>query len=155
VELGIHLCDGDFGHQHTMRPRDTRALVTVAEGILERLSRPLNWLHLPVPRDLDETDHFAPLADVHLSPTTRLYLGLLHLADGVDGADRRMAAARRFVADFGVATECGWGRRDPATSRTCRASTLRWPSPMPEADAMLARPAARSFAVQPPVGAAY
>jgi hypothetical protein len=34
----------------------------------------------------------------------------VHHADGVEGARRRMAAAEPFVAEFGIATECGIGR---------------------------------------------
>ena len=43
-------------------------------------------------------------------PGTDLYLGLIHPADGADGARRRIDAAREHVDGFGVATECGWGR---------------------------------------------
>jgi hypothetical protein len=39
-----------------------------------------------------------------------LYLGLVHAADGAAGTARRMAAASRHVADFGIATECGIDR---------------------------------------------
>jgi len=35
----------------------------------------------------------------------------VHYTGGVEGTDRRVATARRFVSDFGVATECGMGRR--------------------------------------------
>jgi hypothetical protein len=31
------------------------------------------------------------------------------------GTAKRIAAAARHVTDFGVATECGFGRRDAAT----------------------------------------
>ena len=31
-----------------------------------------------------------------------------------DGDRRRIAAAANTVSDFGIATECGWGRGDPA-----------------------------------------
>ena len=33
--------------------------------------------------------------------------------DGVAGATARIVAAQRFVHDFGVATDCGWGRHRP------------------------------------------
>jgi hypothetical protein len=115
VELGFHLCYGDFGHQHALQPRDMRTLVEVATGLLGRLHRGLDWLHMPVPRDRDDAEYFAPLPDLHLDPRTTLYLGLLHLSDGVAGAQRRVATARQVVGEFGVATECGWGRRDRAT----------------------------------------
>ena len=34
-------------------------------------------------------------------------------SDGVAGAKARIVAAQRFVHDFGVATDCGWGRHRP------------------------------------------
>ncbi len=46
---------------------------------------------------------------------TELVLGPVHLADGAAGARRRLAAARRFVADYGITAECGFGRCEPAT----------------------------------------
>src|SRR6185436_7663242 len=38
-----------------------------------------------------------------------------HYTDGVEGTAARIEIARRFAADFGIATECGWGRRAPST----------------------------------------
>ena len=35
--------------------------------------------------------------------------------DGVDGTLRRIRTAVRTVQRFGIGTECGLGRRDPAT----------------------------------------
>jgi hypothetical protein len=51
------------------------------------------------------------------STKTQLYLGLIHLTDGVPGANRRVASARSAVTEFGVATECGFGRRPPESIR--------------------------------------
>jgi hypothetical protein len=42
-------------------------------------------------------------------------LGLVHHTDGVAGTRARMATADKFVSEYDVATECGFGRRDPAT----------------------------------------
>ena len=50
-----------------------------------------------------------------LKPETEFYLGLVHFTDGLQGAQRRLAAAKRVVSNFGVATECGFGRRPPET----------------------------------------
>jgi len=44
-----------------------------------------------------------------------LYLGLVHFTDGLKGTRRRIESAQRVVREFGVSTECGWGRRDPQT----------------------------------------
>jgi hypothetical protein len=52
---------------------------------------------------------------LRLAPQTRLYLGIVHYSDGVAGARARIATAERVVRDFGIATECGLGRRPPET----------------------------------------
>ena len=113
--LGYHFCYGDVQHRHFKEPADAGRLVEIANALAASLGRPLNWIHLPVPRDRADDAYYAPLADLRLRPETELYLGLVHHTDGVEGTERRMASARRFVSGFGVATECGWGRRPPAT----------------------------------------
>ena len=39
---------------------------------------------------------------------------LVHYTDGVEGAHKRLMAAEKVVSDFGIATECGFGRRPRA-----------------------------------------
>lgn len=117
VELGIHLCYGDAGHKHFKEPEDTSLLVEVANKVSAGVSRPIAWLHLPVPRDRDDDAYFAPLENLELHPETELYLGLVHYTDGVDGTQRRIEAADRHTGAFGVATECGFGRRPSETVR--------------------------------------
>ncbi|MBF6090320.1 hypothetical protein [Nocardia cyriacigeorgica] len=111
VELGYHLCYGDFGHRHFVEPADTSTLVAVANGIASGATRPVEWIHLPVPRNRADAEYFAPLADLRLAPSTTLYLGLVHAGDGFAGGRRRIEAARAVVRHFGIATECGFGRR--------------------------------------------
>ena len=115
IELGFHLCYGDSGHKHFVEPRDTTLLVNVANGIAGGIDRALNWLHLPVPRDRSDDEYFKPLSDLALNENTELYLGLIHMTDGAAGARRRIETAKRFVSKFGVATECGFGRRPGET----------------------------------------
>lgn len=115
VELGYHLCYGDAGHKHFVEPADTSKLVEVANAVSAGVKRQINWIHMPVPRNRTDNAYFAPLRRLQLHPETELYLGLVHFTDGVEGTRRRIAAAQQFVADFGVATECGMGRRNPET----------------------------------------
>ncbi len=110
VELGYHLCYGDDEHGHFSEPQDSKDLVAVANAIGDGLERPLNWIHMPVPESRDDDGWFAPMRELRLAPETELYLGLVHPSDRDEGALRRIAAARRHVPHFGVATECGWGR---------------------------------------------
>jgi hypothetical protein len=70
---------------------------------------------MPVPRDRTDDAYFAPLRNLKLRPETELYLGLVHMTDGVEGTRKRIETTRRFVPEFGVATECGLGRRPPET----------------------------------------
>ena len=115
VEAGIHLCYGDSGHRHFCEPADTGHLVAVANGVSARARRSVDWIHMPVPKERHDEAYFAPLADLRLTPGCELYLGLVHTTGGIAGTRRRIAAAERVVRDFGIATECGFGRRPPDT----------------------------------------
>jgi hypothetical protein len=115
VELGIHLCYGDYGHRHWKEPASTENMVAVYNALSERVARPIDWLHMPVPKGRDDEAYYAPLRNLRLRPETKLYLGLIHLADGIEGTRRRMTVAAKFVSDYGAATECGFGRRPPNT----------------------------------------
>lgn len=109
--LGYHLCYGDYGHEHFVQPTDTANLVELANRLSAAVERPISWIHLPVPRERDDAAYFAPLEGLRLYPETKLHLGLVHQTDGVEGARKRIEAAQSAVEDFGVATECGFGRR--------------------------------------------
>lgn len=111
VELGFHLCYGDIAEKHFVEPADTRRLVDVANGLAAAVTREVAWFHLPVPIERDDVDYVAPLAELTIDPATELYLGVVHHEDGVEGAQRRLAAATQVLGrGFGVGTECGFGR---------------------------------------------
>jgi hypothetical protein len=109
VNLGFHLCYGDFEGKHFVEPLDTAKLVEMHNLVLAAAGRPIAYVHMPVPIERNDDAYFAPLANLAKSPQTELYLGLLHLEDGVEGASERIACAKRVVSDFGVAAECGLG----------------------------------------------
>ena len=115
IELLFHFCYGDSNHNHVVEPTDMRDMVDVANGLSADISRPIQLIHMPVPRDRNDDAYFAPLSELRLKPETELSLGLVHYTDGVAGTRRRLAAAERHAKDFSIATECGFGRRDPAT----------------------------------------
>jgi hypothetical protein len=115
IELGYHLCYGSFGGRHFVEPKDGHAMVELTNALLGRIQRDVQWVHMPVPLERHDDAYYAPLASLRLDASTTLYLGLLHDQDGVDGTLRRVRAAERYVRDFGIATECGFGRRPPDT----------------------------------------
>ncbi|MBT7757158.1 MAG: hypothetical protein HN732_07505 [Rhodospirillaceae bacterium] len=112
VELGYHLCYGTPRDKHLVMPKDGAILAELGNGILERVGRMVDFLPLPVPQDRDDDAYFAPLGDLNLDPATKLFLGLIHF-DDTAGDRARIRAAAKICRDFGIATECGWGRADP------------------------------------------
>ena len=96
--------------RHIVEPRDTRKAVEMANLLVDSSGRAVNWVHLPVPIDRHDDAYFGPLTQLNLSAGTELYLGLVHASDGVEGTLRRMATARKYVQDFGIASECGISR---------------------------------------------
>ena len=89
-----------------LRRRDARPLRRAggraqARGRRERarggLDRPLNWIHMPVPRSAGRR-LLRAAGELRLPPETELYLGVCTSHDGAAGARRRIAAARRHVA---------------------------------------------------------
>lgn len=115
VDCLLHLCYGDFGHQHLLEPSDMRVMVDLSNGALARVQRPLELLHMPVPRGRHDDAYFAPLGELRLPPATQLALGLVHYTDGLEGTMRRVAAAKKHASAFAIATECGLGRRPADT----------------------------------------
>jgi methionine synthase II (cobalamin-independent) len=117
VEMGLHFCYGDVDHKHAFEPKHAGPAVELANRMAAQVRRPITWVHIPVPRGRADAEYFAPLAGLKLKPGTELYLGLVHFTDGLEGASRRIAGAKMAVSDFGIATECGMGRRPPGTIR--------------------------------------
>jgi hypothetical protein len=117
VELGFHLCYGDMDAKHSLEPADLTKAVELATLLCSAAGRSVQWVHMPVPIDRRDDAYFAPLQALRLPEGTELYLGLVHAADGVSGTRERMATARKYVSDFGIASECGISRgRDPSVA---------------------------------------
>ena len=49
VELGIHLCYGDFEAKHFIEPRDAGKMVEFANALAKVIAHPLAFIHMPVP----------------------------------------------------------------------------------------------------------
>ena len=91
-----------------IEPRDLGNIVAFCNLITARVTRPVTWVHMPVPIARSDDAYFADLRHLQLPEGTELYLGLVHLADGLNGGRRRIAAASKARAEFGIATECGF-----------------------------------------------
>ena len=117
IDLLFHFCYGDSNHKHVIEPVDMGDMVEVANRLSQDIKRPIALIHMPVPRERSDDGYFAPLEGLMLHPKTELSLGLVHYTDGVAGTRARLATAERHAQRFSIATECGFGRRDPATIR--------------------------------------
>ena len=118
VELGFHLCYGDWDAKHFIEPLDATKLVEVANALTASATRPISYIHMPVPINRADDAYFEPLGNLRLSPGTELYLGLVH-GDGIVATKTRIAAASKYVGNFGIATECGIARcRTPEVVRS-------------------------------------
>jgi len=115
VDLVYHFCYGDNNHRHSVEPTDMGDMVDMANRVTRAVRRPIQLIHMPVPRDRSDDAYFAPLKQLKLAPQTQIALGLVHMTGGLDGIKRRMATARKHIGSFAVATECGFGRRPPET----------------------------------------
>lgn len=113
VELGYHLCYGTPYDEHLVMPKDMGILVELMNGITGAVNRRIHFLHIPVPKARTDDDYYLPLQSSEVNEDTRLYLGLIH-HDDEEGDAQRIKTAAKYVKDFGIATECGWGRADPA-----------------------------------------
>ncbi len=112
AEMGYHLCYGSPRDEHLVQPKDAGILVEMMNGIVAAISRNVDFLHIPVPKDRTDDAFYAPLDDFKQPKGTKLYLGLLHHND--DAGDReRVEVAKRHVTEFGLSAECGWGRTEP------------------------------------------
>ncbi|MBV9323046.1 MAG: hypothetical protein JO352_04565 [Chloroflexi bacterium] len=110
VELGFHLCYGDYDARHFVEPTDASKMVELANLIARSVPRPITWMHMPVPIDRTDEAFYIPLQELQLGTDTELYLGLVHAQDGVPGTLRRIQSARKYVPRFGIGSECGISR---------------------------------------------
>jgi hypothetical protein len=106
--LGYHFCFGTLGGWPRFAPPDLSATVALANAVVEASGRRVDWIHIPVLPDVPEA-FFAPLQNLK-TRGARVYLGVVH---HMEGFAARIAAARKYLPQFGVAGYCGFGRIPP------------------------------------------
>ena len=102
-------------HHHVVEPTDMGDMVEFANRVSQNIKRPLQLVHMPVPRNRADDAYFEPLRGLALRLETELCLGLVHYTDGIEGTKKRISTAKKYNGNFSIATECGFGRRDPRT----------------------------------------
>jgi hypothetical protein len=108
--LGYHWCYGTWGGWPMTEMRDLALCVELSNQAVARCGRSVDYVHMPVVQHPDDS-FFAPLDRLAIDGA-KLYLGLIHASDDIEGFRRRLSLARRYREDFGIAGVCGYGRVD-------------------------------------------
>jgi hypothetical protein len=122
VPVGLHLCYGDYGHQHWQQPDSLGMQVDLVNAVISATERGLDFVSFTVPQDRDDSAYFEPLSGLRTGSDTELNLALVpyHPADQAPGTtarqiehiDSALAASVGGARDWGICTECGMGRVD-------------------------------------------
>lgn len=120
--VGLHLCYGDYGHQHFAQPESLDLQVRVVNELEARASRPVNWYSFTVPQYQRDAAYFAPLRHLDVRPTAELYFALVpyHPAEQEPGTtgdqvrlvDEHLPAGEGGGFAWGICTECGMARAE-------------------------------------------
>jgi len=120
IPAGLHLCYGDYGHQHFMQPESLALQVRVVNAVAAAAGRPVSFVSFTVPQYQREDGYFAPLAQLTTGPDTELNFALVpyHPAEQAAGTtdaqvrliDAALAASPGGARNWGICTECGMGR---------------------------------------------
>jgi hypothetical protein len=116
VPVGLHLCYGDYGHQHFKQPESLQMQVDLVNAVTAAAERPVNWASFTVPQARSDENYFAPLRDLMAEPETELYFALVpyHPDNQPHGTTalqvEHIDSALGRQREWGICTECGMGR---------------------------------------------
>jgi hypothetical protein len=124
VPVGLHLCYGDYGHEHWKQPESLRMQVDLVHAVTSATRRRLDFVSFTVPQDRDDDAYFEPLTALRTGADTELNFALVpyHPADQAPGTtarqieriDAALAGSAGGAREWGICTECGMGRVDAA-----------------------------------------
>jgi hypothetical protein len=124
VPAGLHLCYGDYGHQHWKQPESVQMQVDLVNAVTAAGGRRLDFVSFTVPQDRDDSAYFEPLRELRAGAETELNFALVpyHPAEQPAGTtarqiehiDSALAASSGGDGEWGICTECGMGRVDAA-----------------------------------------
>jgi hypothetical protein len=122
VPAGLHLCYGDYGHQHWKQPESLQMQVDLSNAVISASRRRLDFVSFTVPQDRDDSGYFEPLRGLSAGSDTELNFALVpyHPAAQASGTTERqvehidtaLAASTAGAREWGICTECGMGRVD-------------------------------------------
>lgn len=120
VPAGLHLCYGDYGHQHFKEPDSLQMQVDLVNAVASRARRPLNFVSFTVPQGRKDMAYFEPLGGLQTGPDTELYFALVPYhpdeqsagttALQIEEIDAALINSPAGARHWGICTECGMGR---------------------------------------------
>ena len=60
VQVGLHLCYGDYGHQHFADPESLQSQVELLNAVVAASHRSVDWASFTVPQARGDAEYFAP-----------------------------------------------------------------------------------------------
>jgi hypothetical protein len=133
--VGLHLCYGDYGHQHFKQPESLALQVRVLDAVSAAAERAVSFVSFTVPQYQRQESYFAPLAGLAANPGTELNFALVpyHPADqeparqviryGSSTPPWRLA--RAAAAPGASAPNAAWAGWTGKTSQSCWTCTAR------------------------------
>jgi hypothetical protein len=117
VPVGLHLCYGDYHHQHFVEPETLAMQVDVVNRTTAAASRPISFFSFTVPQYQREAAYFEPLASLEASPEIELYFALVPYhpdtqPEGTTDEQVRLIDGHLGDRPWGISTECGMGRAE-------------------------------------------
>ena len=92
------------------KPEDIGSAVALANGLVAKTPRRVDFVHLPVARKAFDPSYYAALRNLKIGDA-KVYLGLIHDSEkNLDEFRRRLSAAKQHREQFGLASVCGYGR---------------------------------------------
>ena len=120
VPVGMHLCYGDYGHQHFKQPESLQMQVDLVNAVSSAARRPLNFVSFTVPQGRNDTAYFEPLGGLRTGADTELYFALVPYhpddqapgttAEQIENIDAALINSPAGPRHWGICTECGMGR---------------------------------------------
>jgi hypothetical protein len=124
VPVGLHLCYGDYGHQHFKQPESLQMQVDLLNAVAADAERTLNFVSFTVPQGRHDGDYFEPLSRLSTGLDTELYFALVPYhpddqapgttAEQIEQIDAAVLNSSGGDRHWGICTECGMGRVDTA-----------------------------------------
>jgi hypothetical protein len=122
VPVGLHLCYGDYGHQHWKQPDSLQMQVDLVNAVTSAARRRLDFVSFTVPQNRDDSAYFEPASALLAGADTELNFALVpyHPTDQAPGTtdrqiehiDAALDASAAGGREWGICTECGMGRVD-------------------------------------------